>query len=239
MDWLERTELLLGKNKLEELSNKHVLVVGLGGVGAYAAELIARAGVGKMTIVDGDIINESNRNRQLPALISTLGKSKADVMGQRLKDINSDLKVNVIESFVDEEGFKTLMVNTFDYVVDAIDTLTPKVALIKEAFENQIPIVSSMGAGGKFDPSKVEICDISKSKYCNLARMVRKRLHKFGIRKGIPVVYSYEGVLKEYIIKTEGERNKKTTVGTISYMPPIFGCFIASKVIRDLVDDNK
>ncbi|MCW3788948.1 tRNA threonylcarbamoyladenosine dehydratase [Plebeiibacterium sediminum] len=237
MDWLERTELLLGSEKLEDLSNKHVMVVGLGGVGAYAAELIARAGVGNMTIVDGDIINESNRNRQLPALISTLGKSKAEVMGQRLKDINSNLQVKVIDSFMDEEGFKTLLSNSFDYVVDAIDTLAPKVALIKEAFENQIPIVSSMGAGGKFDPSKIEICDISKSKYCNLARMVRKRLHKLGIRKGIPVVYSYEGVPREYIIKTEGERNKKTTVGTISYMPPIFGCFIASKVIRDLVGD--
>ncbi len=239
MDWLERTELLLGKEKLEELSNKHVLVVGLGGVGAYAAELIARSGVGKMTIVDGDIINESNRNRQLPALISTLGKSKAEVMGQRLKDINSNLQVKVIDSFMDEEGFKTLLSNSFDYVVDAIDTLAPKVALIKEAFENQIPIVSSMGAGGKFDPSMIEISDISKSKYCNLARMVRKRLYKYGIRKCIPVVYSSEKVAKEYVIKTEGERNKKTTVGTISYMPPIFGCFIASKVIRDLVDDKE
>ncbi len=237
MDWLERTELLLGRDKLVQLSEKHVLVVGLGGVGAYAAELIARAGVGRMTVIDGDTVNESNRNRQLPALISTYGKLKAEVMGERLKDINSDLQLTVISDFMDEERFGELMKNQFDYVVDAIDTLSPKVALIKEAVENNIPIVSSMGAGGKFDPSMVEIADISKSKYCNLARKVRKRLYQSGIRKGIPVVYSSEQVPKEFIIKTEGERNKKTTVGTISYMPPIFGCFVASKVIRDLVKE--
>ena len=237
MDWLERTELLLGRDKLVQLSEKHILVVGLGGVGAYAAELIARAGVGRMTVIDGDTVNDSNRNRQLPALISTYGKSKAEVMGERLRDINSDLQLTIINEFMDEECFSELMKNQFDYVVDAIDTLSPKVALIKEAVENNIPIVSSMGAGGKFDPSMVEIADISKSKYCNLARKVRKRLYQFGIRKGIPVVYSSEQVSKEFIIMTEGERNKKTTVGTISYMPPIFGCFVASKVIRDLVID--
>ncbi len=237
MDWLERTELLLGREKLEQLSEKHVLVVGLGGVGAYAAELIARAGIGRMTIIDGDTVNDSNRNRQLPALISTHGQLKAEVMGERLKDINSKLQLTVINDFMDEERFSELVKNSYDYVVDAIDTLSPKVALIKNAIENNIPIVSSMGAGGKFDPSQVEIVDISKSKYCNLARQVRKRLYQFGIRKGIPVVYSREQVPKEYIIKTEGERNKKTTVGTISYMPPIFGCFVASKVIRDLVKE--
>ncbi|MCW3806541.1 tRNA threonylcarbamoyladenosine dehydratase [Plebeiibacterium marinum] len=239
MDWLERTELLIGREKLEELKDKHVLVVGLGGVGAYAAELIARAGIGNMTIVDGDIINDSNRNRQLPALISSKGKPKAQIMGERLRDINDSLQLEVINDFIDEEGFASLMETGFDYVVDAIDTLSPKVALIRESVQNNIPIVSSMGAGGKFDPSLVEIADISKSKYCNLARKVRKRLYQFGIRKGIPVVYSSEQVPKEFIIKTEGERNKKTTVGTISYMPPIFGCFVASKVIRDLVEGNR
>ncbi len=237
MDWLERTELLLGRKKLEKLSEKHVLVVGLGGVGAYAAELIARAGVGHMTVVDGDTVNESNRNRQLPALISTQGKSKAEIMGERLLDINSAIKLEVINGFIDEDSFSTLLNQPFDYVVDAIDTLSPKVALMKEAIDQNIPIVSSMGAGGKLDPSMVEIADISDTKYCNLARMVRKRLYKFGIRKGISVVYSSEFVPKEYVVKTEGERNKKTTVGTISYMPPIFGCFIASKVINDLIKE--
>ncbi len=234
MEWLERTELLLGEEKTKELSDKNVLVVGLGGVGAFAAEMIARAGIGNMTIVDGDVVNDSNRNRQLPALISTTGKLKSEVVQDRLVDINSDLQLTVISKFVDEDAFGGLLDAGFDYVVDAIDTLSPKVALIKEAIIRNIPIVSSMGAGGKFDPSKIELTDISKSKYCGLARMVRKRLYKDGIRKGIPVVYSSEMVSKEFIIPTEGERNKKTTVGTISYMPAMFGCLVASKVIRDL-----
>jgi len=235
MNWLERTELLVGDEKIKELSGKNVLVVGLGGVGAVAAEMIARAGIGKMTIVDGDIINESNRNRQLPALCSTNGKLKAEVVAERLLDINPKLVLKMIPDFVDEFGFGDLLNGGFDYVVDAIDTLSPKVALIRESFKNDIPIVSSMGAGGQLDPTKVEIADISKSKYCNLARMVRKRLYKDGIRKGIPVVYSSEIVDKKSVIKTEGERNKKTTVGTISYLPAIFGCYVSSKVIRDLI----
>lgn len=240
MDWLERTTLLLGQEKVAQLTSKHVLVVGLGGVGAYAAELIARAGIGKMTIVDGDIINDSNRNRQLPALCSNTGKSKALIMKERLMDINPKLSINALNQFIDENSFEDLLAAKFDYVVDAIDTLSPKVALIRASIKSDTPIISSMGAGGKTDPTKVEIADISKSKYCNLARMVRKRLYKEGIRKGIPVIYSSEFVPKEYIIKTEGEQNKKTTVGTISYMPPMFGCYAASKVISDLTkEENK
>ncbi|TLX77083.1 tRNA threonylcarbamoyladenosine dehydratase [Labilibacter sediminis] len=234
MEWLERTALLLGDEKVKELADKKVIVVGLGGVGSYAAELIVRAGVGRLTIIDGDTVNASNRNRQLPALTSTNGKLKAEVVAERLRDINPEVELNVISNFVAEDDFNEVLNNGFDYVVDAIDTLSPKVALIYESVQKGLPIISSMGAGGKFDPSKVQIADISKSKYCNLARMVRKRLYQKGVRKGIPVVYSYEEVPKEYIIKTEGERNKKTTVGTISYLPAIFGCFVASKVIRDL-----
>ena len=234
MDWLERTSLLLGEEKVSELASKKVIVVGLGGVGAYAAELIARAGVGQMTIIDGDTVNDSNRNRQLPALCSTNGKLKAEVVAERLLDINPDIQLNVISSFIDEDSFGALLSDNYDYVVDAIDTLSPKVALIIEAVKAELPIISSMGAGGKMDPSLVQISDISKSKYCGLARMVRKRLYKNGIRKGVQVVYSSEEVPKEFIIETEGERNKKTTVGTISYLPAIFGCFVASKVIRDL-----
>ena len=234
MYWLERTQLLLGEEKIKELNEKDVLVVGLGGVGSFAAEMIARSGIGKMTIIDGDTVNDSNRNRQLPALCSTSGKLKAKVMEERLLDINPELKLNTISDFMDENAFGELLKNGFDYVVDAIDTLSPKVALIREAVQQKISIISSMGAGGKFDPSQVQIADISKSKYCNLARKVRKRLYQDGIRKGVPVVYSPEIVPKEYIIKTEGERNKKTTVGTISYLPAVFGCYAASKVIRDL-----
>ena len=234
MDWLERTELLLGKERLEELAHKNVLVVGLGGVGSYAAEQIVRAGIGRITIVDGDTVNNSNRNRQLPALCSTVGRLKAEVVRTRLLDINPDLQLTTKAEFIDEHAFGDLLNGGFDYVLDAIDTLSPKVALIRESLSQQIPIISSMGAGGKFDPSKIEITDISNTKYCNLARMVRKRLYIHGIRNGVPVIYSSEIVPKEFIIKTEGERNKKTTVGTISFMPALFGCWAASKVIRDL-----
>ncbi len=234
MDWLERTGILLGQDGVKEMQNKNVLVVGLGGVGSYAAELIARAGVGKMTIIDGDKVNASNRNRQLPALISTDNCYKAEVVAARLLDINDALNLTVIADFMDESKFEELIQQGFDYVVDAIDTLAPKVALIKAAYDTKTPIISSMGAGGKFDPLQITIADISKSKYCNLARSVRKRLHKLNIKKGVKVVFSTEQVPKEYIIETQGERNKKTTVGTISYLPAIFGCFAAAVVIKEL-----
>lgn len=234
MDWLERTEILLGEELLHEMSKKHVLVVGLGGVGSYAAELIARAGVGKLTIVDGDTVNLSNINRQLPALTSTVAQPKAEVVAARLRDINPAIDLTVINSFIDEDSFESLVSDKFDFVVDAIDTLTPKVALIVAAYKAKIPIIASMGAGGKFDPAQIRVSDISKTEYCMLARSVRKRLYKQGIRKGIKVVYSTEEAPKEYVIKTEGERNKKSTLGTISYLPAMFGCYAASYVIRSL-----
>lgn len=237
MNWCERTQLLLGEEKLARLNQAHVLVVGLGGVGAYAAEQIARAGVGRMTIVDGDVVQPSNRNRQLPALVSTQGLSKAKVVASRLMDVNPDLQLKVVDAFLRDEAIPELLSNRFDYVVDAIDTLSPKVFLIVNALERGYPLVSSMGAGGKLDPSKVEIGDISKSYNCNLARMIRKRLTKFGIKKGFDVVFSSELVPREYIIETEGEQNKKTTVGTISYLPAVFGCFLSSVVIRNLIKD--
>lgn len=233
-NWTERTELLLGRKTMELLAQKHVLVVGLGGVGAYAAEMIARAGVGNMTIVDGDVINPSNKNRQLAALCSTIGKGKAHVMAKRLLDINPELNLEVIDRFIRDNDMIELLGNNYDYVVDAIDTLSPKVYLIYHTFNRGIPIVSSMGAGGKTDPSKVMIADISKSHNCKLARVVRKRLNKLGLKKGVQVVFSTEFVDEDAVIETENELNKKSTVGTISYLPPIFGIFCASKVIRDL-----
>jgi tRNA threonylcarbamoyladenosine dehydratase len=236
-NWMERTQVLLGDEKLERLVQSHVLVVGLGGVGAYAAEQIARAGVGEMTIVDGDVVQPSNRNRQLPALVSTLSQSKAEVMAKRLLDINPDLKLHVVGSFLKDEAIPQLLSNRFDYVVDAIDTLSPKVYLIMTALEKGYRLVSSMGAGGKLDPSKIAVADISKSYNCNLARMIRKRLSKFGIKKGFDVVFSTELVPREVIIETEGEQNKKSTVGTISYLPAVFGCYLASVVVRNLIDD--
>ena len=235
MEWLSRTELLLGEEKMEKLRQAHVLVVGLGGVGAYATEQFARAGIGNLTIVDGDTVHPSNRNRQLPALVSTEGKEKAEVVASRLTDINPDINLTVINEFIKDERIPQILdAVKFDFVVDAIDTLSPKVFLIVETYKRGYPLISSLGAGGKFDPSKIEITDISKTHNCKLARMVRKRLTKHKIKKGFTVVFSPETVNKDHVIEVEGEQNKKTTVGTISYMPGLFGMFAASHVIREL-----
>lgn len=239
MDWLSRTKLLLTDESVEKLKQSHVLVVGLGGVGGYAAEMICRAGVGKMTIVDGDFVNATNRNRQLIALMSNEGMSKARVMGDRLLDINSDLELEVIADFVKNEKIVELLENNYDYVVDAIDTLSPKCFLLKHCVDRGLKVVSSMGAGGKMDPTKVEVCDISKSHSDRLASAVRKRLSRLEIRKGITVVFSSEMVDKSAIVFTEGEEHKLTTVGTVSYMPPIFGIFCSSVVIKHLADYGK
>ena len=237
-NWLERTELLLGSEKLEQLRHKHVLVVGLGGVGAYAAEMIARAGVGRMTIVDGDKVNPSNLNRQLLATFSQLGKPKAEVMAARLRDINPDIDLTVINDFVKDERMEQLFDNEYDYVVDAIDTISPKVFLILHCLNRNLKIVSSMGAGGKTDPSKIAIADISKTYNCKLAKSIRKRLHRKGIDRGVPVVFSTELTDKAAVLEIDDEENKKSTVGTISYMPAMFGIFCASKVIMDLANYN-
>lgn len=233
--WNSRTLQLIGAEKTESLKGKHVLVAGLGGVGAYAAEMICRAGVGKLTIVDGDVVMPGNRNRQLLALQSTEGKSKAELMAQRLRDINPDVELVVVNEYLKNERIDALLAHPYDYVVDAIDTLSPKVFFIIEALKNKLKIVSSMGAGGKFDPSMVEVVDISKTHGCKLAFYIRKRLQKFGIRSGFTAVFSPEPIEKENVIRVEGEQNKKSTVGTISYMPAVFGCFCASVVIRDLI----
>jgi len=237
MNWLTRTELLLGEEKMNRLRQANVLVVGLGGVGAYAVEQLVRAGIGNITIVDGDTVNTSNRNRQLAALVSTVGKSKIDVVASRLKDINPELNLTVINEFIkDERTPEILDAQKYDFVVDAIDTLSPKVFLIVETFNRGIPLISSLGAGGKLDPTKIEITDINKTHNCKLARMVRKRLSKHKIKKGFTVVFSPEPVDKNHVIEVEDELNKKTTVGTISYMPGIFGMFAASHVIRKLAE---
>lgn len=238
MNWLNRTELLLGTEKLEKLKKASVLVVGLGGVGAYAAEQICRAGIGKMTLVDGDVVETTNRNRQLPALISTTGQPKAEILAARFRDINPEIELTVVNDFIsDEKTIELLKSRHFDYVVDCIDTISPKVYLIYHAHQLRLPVVSSMGAGGKMDPQKIRIDDISKTNYCKLARVVRKRLADLGIRKGVQVVYSTE-VTEENAVRTEDSRYKKSIVGTISYMPPLFGCFISSVVIGELTSSK-
>ena len=226
--------MLLGDEKLATLKNSHVLVVGLGGVGAYAAEMICRSGIGSMTIVDGDTVHTSNRNRQLPALQSTEGRAKAEVMGQRLLDINSGLRLTIINEYIKDERMIEIIDKGYDYVVDAIDTLSPKVFLIYHTVNRKMPLVSSMGAGGKFDPLSVKISDISDTNNCSLARILRKKLHKLGVRNGFTAVWSPEEIDKEKVVPTNGEQNKASVVGTISYMPAIFGIACASVVIRDL-----
>ncbi len=236
-NWLERTALLLGEEKLGMLRRAHVLVVGLGGVGAYAAEMIARAGVGRMTVADADTVSVSNINRQLVALRSTVGRPKAEVLAERLRDINPELELTVLNRFIrDEETYALLDAARYDYVVDAIDTLSPKLALILAALERGLPLVSSMGAGAKTDPTKLEIADISKTHHCPLAHMLRKRLHKAGVRRGFQAVFSPEPAREGAMILCE-EQNKKSNVGTISYVPALFGIGCASVVIRGLIGE--
>lgn len=236
--WMSRTQLLLGDEKLEQLVNSHVLVVGLGGVGGICAEMIARSGVGEMTIVDGDVVEASNRNRQIPALSSTENKRKADVMAERIKDINPDIKLNVHSNYLKEADITVLLESAkFDYVLDCIDTLSPKVSLIKQCLDRKLKLVSSMGAGGKVEPSAVQVADISKSYNCNLAYYVRKRLYEVGIRKGFKVVFSTELADRSNLMLLE-ESTKRSVIGTISYMPAIFGCTMASVAIRDLIEQK-
>lgn len=234
-NWHSRTELLVGMEAIEKLRMAHVLVVGLGGVGAVAAEMICRAGVGEMTIVDGDRIQPSNRNRQLLALKSSEGEYKTDLMEQRLLDINPDIKVHKVTEFLRDSRVDEILETNFDYVVDAIDTLSPKIFLLYKTYKRGHKLVSSMGSGGKLDVEKIEITDVSKSFNCKLAYTVRKQLHKLGVRKGFTVVFSSEKVERESIRAVEGERNKKSMVGTISYMPAAFGIAISSVVIRGLI----
>ena len=236
-NWLERTELLLGNEKLALLRRAHVLVVGVGGVGAYAAEMIARAGVGELTIADADVVGNSNINRQLVALHSTIGRQKCDVLAERLRDINPEIKLHTVNRFIKDDETDALLDSAkFDYIVDAIDTLSPKLALIKGALERNIPLVSSMGAGAKTDPTLMEIKDIAKTHHCPLAHMLRKRLHKIGINRGFRAVFSPEPIREGAMILCE-EQNKKSNVGTISYIPALFGIGCASVVVRDLIGE--
>jgi len=234
--WMQRTTLLLGEEAMEKLQNSHVLIVGLGGVGSYAAEAICRAGVGYMTIVDGDSVDPTNRNRQLQALATTHGMSKAKLMEERLLQINPEVKLTVISEFQDPEMVIALLKNPFDYVIDAIDSISPKLHLIKTAKEMGHNIISSMGAGGKMDPTQLKVVDISKTFNCPMAYYLRKRLKKLGIKKGVKAVFSTELPLRASIMRTDGTNFKKSAFGTISYIPAVFGMTCASVVIRELTN---
>lgn len=236
LTWLSRTEALVGREALEKLANSHVMVLGLGGVGSFAAEFICRGGVGKMTIIDGDTVDPSNRNRQLPALATNHGQSKAQIMRERLLAINPELDLTIIEDFILPEKISDLLDLNPDYAVEAIDSITPKLFFIRRALERKVRFVSSMGAGGKLDPTKIVIGDISESYNCKLAYHIRKKLRKHGINKGFKVAFSTELPDKASLLYTDGSNFKKSAYGTMSYLPAAFGGAVASVALRELME---
>jgi tRNA A37 threonylcarbamoyladenosine dehydratase len=237
ISWLGRTSLLIGEEKVKSFTQKHVMIVGMGGVGSFAAEFICRSGVGIMTIIDGDVVDPSNRNRQLPALSTNHGISKADIMAERLIAINPELQLNVVKEFINPEMVERLMDYKPHYIIDAIDSITPKVTFLKTAHANKIPVVSSMGAGAKLDPTQIKVVDISKTIICPFAQQVRKMLKKEKIYKGIKAVFSPEEPIWESLMYTDGKNYKKSAYGTISYLPATFGAVAASVVIRDFINE--
>ena len=234
-NWQERTEMLFGEEGCSRLKAATVVVVGVGGVGGFAAEMLARAGVGHLVVVDSDEVSVTNRNRQILALTSTVGRPKCDVLKERLEDINPEIKVTTISSYVTGENNDELFGGLdADFLVDAIDTLTPKIYLIKYCLDRGIPMVSSMGAGAKVDATAVRIADISETRMCPLAHMLRKRLHKIGIYSGFKAVFSVEEPRRESVV-IEESRNKKSQVGTVSYLPSVFGAACAQVAILQIV----
>lgn len=235
-EWLQRTELLVKEEGIERLQSANILIVGLGGVGSFAAEFLVRSGIGNLTIVDGDTVDITNINRQLPALNSTIGKNKTDVVAERILDINPKLNLKKIYEFLEPERMEEILTQEkFDYVLDCIDSLSPKLALIITCKRKKIKLVSAMGAGGKTDPSKVMVRDISKTNNCFLAKQIRKKLKKEQIHKGFRCVFSTEIQDENSLKMTDGSNYKKSFYGTISYMPAIFGLYAAAEVIRFLL----
>lgn len=234
--WLSRTQLLIGKQALQHLAQQHVMVVGLGGVGSFAAEFIVRSGIGNITIIDGDVVDPTNRNRQLPALATNHGIYKADIMAERLKAINPELNITVVKEFINPTMVEQVLQLTPNYIIDAIDSITPKLTFISTAYKKQIKMVSSMGAGAKLDPTQLKVIDISKTHTCPFAQQIRKTLKRnYGISSGIKAVFSTEMPAKESLMLTDGRNYKKSAYGTISYLPAVFGAVCASVVIRDLI----
>ena len=235
-EWLQRTELLVKEEGIERLQSANILIVGLGGVGSFAAEFLVRSGIGNLTIVDGDTVDITNINRQLPALHSTIGKNKTDVVAERILDINPEINLKKINEFLEPERMEEILTQEkFDYVLDCIDSLSPKLALIITCKRKKIKLVSAMGAGGKTDPSKVMVRDISKTNNCFLAKQIRKKLKKEQIHKGFRCVFSTEIQDENSLKMTDGSNYKKSFYGTISYMPTIFGLYAAAEVIRFLL----
>lgn len=237
-EWTERAELLFKKEGLDNLQKANVLVVGLGGVGSFAAEFMVRAGIGAMTIVDGDVVDITNINRQLPALHSTVGQAKITIVGDRLMDINPELKLTRVQEFLSPERAFEIITEEFDYVVDCIDSVTPKLNLIIGAKRKRVKIISCMGAGGKMEASKVKVSDISNTVNCFFAKTIRRRLKEVKIDK-LKVVFSSEIQDESSLKMTDGSNFKKSFYGTNSYMPGLFGLYAAETVIRYLIKKEK
>lgn len=237
-NWDSRTRTLLGDEAADSLANAIVAVIGIGGVGGYAVEALARSGIGNMIIIDADDVAPSNINRQLPALHSTIGKSKVELFAERCRDINPRIGITAIKKFVDTENVAELIGEDVDFVIDAIDTVAPKMAVITHCLSNRIPIISSMGAGGRTDPTKIGYFDISETREDGLARTVRQRMKKNGIRRNLRVVASTEAPHKNSVIELN-EKNKRSSFGTLITIPAIFGLYLANHVIMRLCEDAK
>ncbi len=232
-----RTHILLGDEGIANLSNKHLFVAGMGGVGSYCTEALARAGIGRLTLLDHDVVVASNINRQLPALLSTVGHSKAELMRARIADINPDCKVTLLQDFLTIANVNDLVPADVDYVVDCIDSLSCKVALVVESYKRGLKVASSMGAGNRIDPTHIKVADISKTDMCPLARQMRLKLRKHhGIYKGILTVFSDEHPSKPLPPEPTGRGRPRAVNGTISYMPPLFGMMLAGAVLQRLIE---
>ena len=233
----ERTEILIDAEGVKRLAGKHVFVAGLGGVGSYCTEALARAGIGRLTLLDHDVVALSNINRQLPALLSTVGNPKAELMSSRIADINPDCQVTILKVFLTTENVNDIVPDC-DYVIDCIDSLACKEALVAESYKRGLKVASSMGAGNRLDPSRIKIADIGKTDMCPLARQMRKRLLKHhGIRRGILTVYSDEHPRDPLPPEPTSQGRPRAVNGTISYMPPLFGFMLAGAVINRLLEE--
>lgn len=231
-----RSQLLLGEEAVEKLKNSHVAVFGVGGVGSYTVEALARCGVGEITLVDNDTVSLTNLNRQLIALHSTLGRLKVDVAKERLLDINPDIKVNALSAFFTPETKDSIDFSEFDYVVDAIDTVSGKIALVLVCRDMNIPLISSMGTGNKLDPTKFEVTDIFKTSMCPLAKIMRYELKKRGVKK-LKVVYSKEEPKAHKGVTDEDAKGRRSIPASVSFVPSVAGLIIAGEVIKDIVDN--
>ena len=237
LDQFTRTHILLGDEGLACLKSKHIFVAGLGGVGSYCTEALARAGVGRLTLLDHDNVGVSNINRQLPALLSTVGQSKAELMRARIADINPECEVTILRTFLTIFNVNELVPGDSDYVLDCIDSLSCKVALVVESYKRGLKVASCMGAGNRLDPSRIRIVDISKTEICPLARVMRKRLRKEQVYEGVLTIFSDEVPLPPLPPEpVEGQGRPRAVNGSISYMPPLFGYMMAGAVIKQLLE---